>query len=528
MKRKFVSFCLLSFILLVPVANFVPKLEVKPVCATLPDITSQEVTRPTTSGGEWNLYKVGDELCFQCGYLWTTKACRLWKTSDLGNTTPSWTLVRDAPVNITFWGNSYLTNDGKWLYGQVTNWTSGESGIYGYRLNVSSGSITRLTHEMVRLGWTNIKMNAFTEGNNKIYHANYADTTPPPDGSGGIGNMTHGGEHITMFWNMTEECDALHTHAVWYSLATERLYFSLDQGAGYIDTTNNRLTWIRGGSGVSNASSMCQEVEIGDETEIITGSDSTSETFVDRWTLDGTFLNKYSVEFADQHLYKKIFIHGDKAILAGNQIGMASNNHGIMLLSLVDGSYKWIKNSTDPNDAVVNIERFGNYIYFMWGAKLFMINLTDVALYDYTADSNNIQLRYLSGGTLDSFTYSSDKLKLTISDTSTSTTKVYCSDKGEPREVYSTNGTLSWSYNISTRILTLNVTHLSPARIVVYWRFPGDIDGDGDVDPSDFYVFAGAYGTSPPSNPECDFNGDGAVDPSDFYIFSRDYGKTEP
>ncbi len=36
--------------------------------------------------------------------------------------------------------------------------------------------------------------------------------------------------------------------------------------------------------------------------------------------------------------------------------------------------------------------------------------------------------------------------------------------------VYVTNGTLTWSYDASTKILTLNVTHLSPARIVVYWR----------------------------------------------------------
>jgi len=53
----------------------------------------------------------------------------------------------------------------------------------------------------------------------------------------------------------------------------------------------------------------------------------------------------------------------------------------------------------------------------------------------------------------------------------------------------------------------------------------GDIDGDGDVDPEDFASFAGAYGTSPPSNPECDLDGDGDVDPEDFATFAGKYGR---
>ena len=58
----------------------------------------------------------------------------------------------------------------------------------------------------------------------------------------------------------------------------------------------------------------------------------------------------------------------------------------------------------------------------------------------------------------------------------------------------------------------------------VYVVIPGDIDRDGDVDPEDFASFAGAYGTSPPSNPECDLDGDGDVDPEDFATFAGKYG----
>jgi len=56
----------------------------------------------------------------------------------------------------------------------------------------------------------------------------------------------------------------------------------------------------------------------------------------------------------------------------------------------------------------------------------------------------------------------------------------------------------------------------------------GDFDGDGDVDPDDFSVFAGIYGsrfTSPPY-PTADIDWDGDVDPDDFSIFAGNYGQT--
>ena len=509
------------------------RIEMKSVSATLPTITPQEVTRPTTSGGEWTMYKVGDELWFQCGYLWATGACRLWKTTDLdGNTTPSWTEVANAPTNITFWANSYLTKDGNWLYGQVTNWTKSSSGYYGMRMNVSDGSVSNLTHNIIAIGWVNVKMHAWDEVGNTIYYANYRDTTPPPDGSGVIANLTLGNYSITKFYNMTNECNALHVHSVDYSETTQRLYFSLDDGAGYINMTNEQLTWIRDG-GFSKAS-MCEEVFVYDENEIFTGSDHTTETFVDRYDLNGNPLNKYDLEHATETLFKRIFVHGDKLLIAGNPTGLTSINHGWTLLNLVDGSYKWIVNSTDTNDVIVNAERFGNYIYYMWGGKLYVMNLTNVPLYDYVAENNNIQLRYVGGANamVTSFNYENNKLALTINGNSgqTSTTKVYCGDKGEPTAVYARNGTLTWSYNASTTILTLNIVHSGPANILVDWRIPGDVNGDGDVDGSDLFDLGKAYGSKlgdPNWNLDCDFNWDSKVDASDLFDLSKNYERTK-
>ncbi|MDE2830961.1 MAG: hypothetical protein OXN20_12650, partial [Gemmatimonadota bacterium] len=56
----------------------------------------------------------------------------------------------------------------------------------------------------------------------------------------------------------------------------------------------------------------------------------------------------------------------------------------------------------------------------------------------------------------------------------------------------------------------------------------GDIDGDGDVDFSDFLLFASAFGTIEGGtgyNPAADLDGDGAVVFSDFLIFASAFGK---
>jgi parallel beta-helix repeat protein len=64
------------------------------------------------------------------------------------------------------------------------------------------------------------------------------------------------------------------------------------------------------------------------------------------------------------------------------------------------------------------------------------------------------------------------------------------------------------------------------------WKwFPGDLDGDGDVDPFDFSTFRCAYGSEmgdPNYNPIADLDYDCDVDDDDFAIFEQNYGKTDP
>ena len=86
-----------------------------------------------------------------------------------------------------------------------------------------------------------------------------------------------------------------------------------------------------------------------------------------------------------------------------------------------------------------------------------------------------------------------------------------------------TNITVFQSVADSTHPFTLRESYIINNP---YSSLAGDIDGDGDVDPDDFALFAGAYGTSPPSDPRCDLDDDGDVDSDDFAIFAGNYGKT--
>ena len=63
----------------------------------------------------------------------------------------------------------------------------------------------------------------------------------------------------------------------------------------------------------------------------------------------------------------------------------------------------------------------------------------------------------------------------------------------------------------------------------IWVRYPGDLDGDGDVDWSDFVLFAAGYLTFPPDPiliPLADLDYDGDVDGDDFILFTGYYGHT--
>ena len=66
------------------------------------------------------------------------------------------------------------------------------------------------------------------------------------------------------------------------------------------------------------------------------------------------------------------------------------------------------------------------------------------------------------------------------------------------------------------------------SRIQTLLMNSSNISKDGDVDFSDFLLFASAFGTTeggPGYNPSADLDGDGAVVFSDFLIFVSAFGK---
>ena len=131
------------------------------------------------------------------------------------------------------------------------------------------------------------------------------------------------------------------------------------------------------------------------------------------------------------------------------------------------------------------------------------------------------------------WSYSNNRLvfQINASAGTTTTTKVYVGDKGQPRSV---SGASSWNYDSESAILTIVALHSDPVTITVGWRLQGDIDGDGRVDASDLSLLREAFGSTggpPPDtnwSPEADFNEDNKISVVDLHMLGKKYGETDP
>jgi hypothetical protein len=76
-----------------------------------------------------------------------------------------------------------------------------------------------------------------------------------------------------------------------------------------------------------------------------------------------------------------------------------------------------------------------------------------------------------------------------------------------------------------------NVTNNAYVDGWIVLTIPGDYNGDFEVGPADFALFASAYGSTPERpgwNPNCDVNDDNKVGPADFAQLSAHYGQHYP
>jgi hypothetical protein len=125
-----------------------------------------------------------------------------------------------------------------------------------------------------------------------------------------------------------------------------------------------------------------------------------------------------------------------------------------------------------------------------------------------------------------SSSYDGNRLAFTINAGTgqTSTTKIYVgSHASDPKNV---SGATSWSR--SGNIITVTRVHSSPASILIFWKFPGDIDGDNDVDLNDLHLLIAAYGSHVGDqrySSNSDINWDGNIDANDLCLLAENYGK---
>lgn len=168
------------------------------------------------------------------------------------------------------------------------------------------------------------------------------------------------------------------------------------------------------------------------------------------------------------------------------------------------------------------------FSYFYGQMNFSDINITNgIALITITG-TRRVTVTPYSQVYFNAYEFANNQMQLTISAPpgTKSTTKIYCANKGEPREVYASNGNVSWSYDDSSMMLEVRVSHLGPAEIIVDWRRPGDVDGDGDVDLDDLYYVLIAYGTKVGDsdyNPSADINRDDQINLDDLYYVLWNY-----
>jgi hypothetical protein len=134
---------------------------------------------------------------------------------------------------------------------------------------------------------------------------------------------------------------------------------------------------------------------------------------------------------------------------------------------------------------------------------------------------------------LSSSSYVNDVLSLTITASTgvTTVTKIYVGSTGEPKSV---SGATSHSYDATSKVLTINVVHASPATVDVTWQngspqIPGDINRDGIVDILDLIELKNAYGSGqqdPNWNSNWDLNNDNLASVPDLFILGKNYGRT--
>ncbi len=198
----------------------------------------------------------------------------------------------------------------------------------------------------------------------------------------------------------------------------------------------------------------------------------------------------------------------------------------LILLRIFVSTKNAVAQITVPSNVYFHLWQQNTYINFASPTSLDNIVLASDKLhldqYWFNVESANLTISEL---------FTSYQLIFTVKAPSetTSITGVYVKDWGEPTSAYA-NGTLTWSYETSTKTLTFTVIHSSHVEIVVDWAIIGDMDRDGDVDSADLSILADVYGSEvgqPDYNPEADMDGDGDIDVGDLYSLARNYGETK-
>jgi len=212
---------------------------------------------------------------------------------------------------------------------------------------------------------------------------------------------------------------------------------------------------------------LAQDIELGSRFLIYPGSswNQTVLTYMRKWFSMAGGRTAFLEHFAPSNeliLFCNGAINTTTVSTMKSWIDEAKNYNGWLIIY-----FHHIKTPADETYSNT-IADFNEVLDYIETEGLPVMTLSDV-FDEFTGLSNAPVKFYSSTANLTAISYEPLKLTLTLSATGTSTSRIWCGDEGEPITV---TGATSWSYNSSTKICTVTISHSSSKQVVLDWYPP--------------------------------------------------------
>ncbi len=304
----------------------------------------------------------------------------LYYTTDIGCRNPQWLLVGTLEKGL-FYYQFIVNRNETMIYGTARNYTEG-LGVSSYYTDLSaltSHNITLVHYTDTWGGATPSLPGCAEDDAGNIYIANYVVTGAKTNRTGIIVKSVN----ATAFEPFFNCVNQLHVHGISYSETSNRLYWSMDGGGGYLALPSNESIAILDTATMKSKIATAKELPIHGVNEVFLVSDD-NNVAVYRYTYDGNLIRNYYLYYdKEQPLFTVVVACGNLLFLRGHQneySGIAQVYY--IALNLQTGEWRYIMDATSAGEWT-NVSHAGvvnDYAYFLVGNSLEMIDLTSITI----------------------------------------------------------------------------------------------------------------------------------------------------